>query len=727
MPISSKKTMEYIRSNPGRSFTVAVIRELHAAHAKKKKQPPLTDADIRIIEATLAALAGAGLLVAKRGKYVLAGSLDFNAPLEDESRTAYRVYCNGVPVIIRRELARNAAPGDEVRAELLDLKKGVFYARVKKVTRKLKPVRYGIVEKCEGRFAEIKIPSADEPLLCRARTDRRLREGTLVQLEMSGQRLGGKPECIIIAEIDESDESHDFPRIVSNHSLPGPFDAAIEQTDFAALVSPAEMRHRKDFRDLFTVTIDGDTAKDFDDALSLEKTRTGMKLYVHIADVSAYVTPRSRIDTEARRRGTSYYLGNRVIPMLPEGLSNELCSLKENTDRLALTAVLTYAKNGELKDAAFTRSVIRVDKRLTYRIAHEVLTENRSHPHYQFLLDLKTLADTVKQKRLARGRIDLNLTDSELVYHEGTFTDVAFSDRYLSHSIIEECMLSANEAVAKALREADMPALYRVHEKMSDENVISLARFLRSISMGISQSTATPLGVNIQKVVERVAGLPQEKVINYVILRSMMQAFYGPAPEGHFGLGFEDYTHFTSPIRRYPDLIVHRCLKALIDQHEPPYPIAELGAIGEESSRLERTAQRAERDLFKLKSARVMKRFPGEEFDGIISGISRHGLYVILKERPVEGMIPFRNMADDFYDVNEETHTATGRRTGRTFSLGDALTVRVTRADVVYMQIDFELAGATLPKQHARTTGKQSGVNAKKPYRNQSRNPRRKR
>jgi ribonuclease R len=290
------------------------------------------------------------------------------------------------------------------------------------------------------------------------------------------------------------------------------------------------------------------------------------------------------------------------------------------------------------------------------------------------------------------------MTDYELLFEEDQFTDIITAPRYKSHFLIEEAMLSANEAVSKILRENQVPSLYRVHEPMSMEALSSLMTFLSTF--GVKLDTSKDLGNALQGAVEEVEGKPFSHVVSFVILRSMMQAFYGERPMGHFGLGFSDYTHFTSPIRRYPDLIVHRCLKSFIDGTEPPYTTEELAGIGLESSRLERIAQKAERDLFKLKACRIMESRIGEVSDGVISGLSKYGIYVTLKESPIEGMIPLRTVGDDFYVVSDDSFRAVGRSNGRTFTVGDTLTVRVVRSDVAMMQIDFELVETSRRKKH---------------------------
>jgi ribonuclease R len=286
--------------------------------------------------------------------------------------------------------------------------------------------------------------------------------------------------------------------------------------------------------------------------------------------------------------------------------------------------------------------------------------------------------------------VDLDLPDHELIYENQDMKDIVFAKRLRSHLIIEEFMLSANEVVSRALTENDIPALYRVHENISDEKMQSLSNFLRTL--GITLKAKTNIGVALQRVIDQVKGKEYEQVVNFIILKSFMQAYYGAEPLGHFGLGFLDYTHFTSPIRRYPDLIVHRCLKSLLDKNKPPYDTSVLEEIGEKSSEMERVAQNAERDLFKLISCRFMEDKVGEVFDAVISGIGRAGFFVALLDKPVEGMVPLRFLTDDYYLIKEDEYTVIGRKLGRRFRMGDRVRVRLKEVFYESMRIDFEVA-----------------------------------
>jgi len=292
--------------------------------------------------------------------------------------------------------------------------------------------------------------------------------------------------------------------------------------------------------------------------------------------------------------------------------------------------------------------------------------------------------------RMTRGRVDLNIPGEEIIYDAtGGTADLRFGTRLSSHRIIEEFMLSANEAASKTLREAGVPTLYRIHENIGEEKLTALAGFFRTI--GVKFDRARGIGLALQEVVDAVAGKGYEQVVNFIILRSFMQAFYGSEPVGHFGLGFRDYTHFTSPIRRYPDLVVHRCIKSLLEGAKPPYTLAALDAMGEKNSASERLAMKAERDFYKLKSCRLMAGQVGRSFDVVVSSVSKYGLNVALIDRPVEGMVPMWTMTDDYYLVNEDEFTIVGKRLGRRFRIGDRLRAVLTGADIETLRLDFAI------------------------------------
>jgi ribonuclease R len=698
MPLSSKKIIQTVNTFRDGQFSADdIIRALEEQSrsrfgGKKRAAPARSVKDIRLIHLTLADLGKAGYLSHAKKGYVINQSFPREGKLT-VSKSSSTVSADGIDIIVRNEDLGSARDSDTVTVIITDCRKAALFGEVDKVISKSREIFFATVEtKTKGLiiYRLMDIPGENFAALQRqAEDDTEQNEGDFASVRLVGRMIQGRQECALVERFAAASGKHDVDRIILRHNLPGEHKTYPDLiTDIQALPE-SEKAKRKDYRKLLTVTIDGEYAKDFDDAVSFRKDGSRNILYVHIADVSAFVAKGSTLDREAERRGTSYYLGNRVVPMLPETLSNNLCSLRPDEDRLTLSAELTYDKEGNLVNSYFTRGIIRSDKRMTYAMTHELIEHPEENAISDMINEIYAFMMVLKKKRLARGRVDLQMQDYELLFEDGEFRDIVTAKRYRSHYLVEEAMLSANEAVSKVLREKQIPALYRVHEPMSMESLANLMTFLATF--GVKIDKRKELGNSLQSAVEEVEGKPFAHVVSFVILRSMMQAFYGENPMGHFGLGFRDYTHFTSPIRRYPDLIVHRCLKSLIDGTEAPYTNEELAAIGLESSRLERIAQKAERDLFKLKSCRIMAERVGDVTDGIISGLSKYGIYVTLKDSPMEGMIPLRTVNDDFYVVSEDSFRAAGRRNGRTFTIGDTVTIRVVRADIVTMQIDFEL------------------------------------
>lgn len=690
MPISAKKIIEILKKNPKESFSAGKIAALHKKMSRSKKFTPLSASDMNLIPLTLDHLLSCGFLIKTNSSYKI--NSEFNPVMEihEKTKRECRGFIGKNAIVIRKEECRGAEIGDTVTFSITDIKKSVIFAVVIKVRRKKESLKYGIVTRIKKGLIYSRLSSGEDPVITVSRSSLKFSEDDIVLVSLKRTLIAGYTESDIISKIDPQDQSHDIPRVCSFHSLPENYTDFKSKHEFASKITDSDLKSRKDFRKLFTVTIDGETAKDFDDAVSLEKKFTENVLFVHIADVSAYIDVNSPLDNSAMKRGTSYYLGNKVIPMLPEVISNDLCSLKTGEDKLTLTAVLTYNKKNELKKYEFVKSIIRVDKRLTYKSASQILSSGEKNEETSLLNNLHKLTVQLKKNRMKNGRIDMNLSDSELVYHEGAFTDIIFSERLPAHMIIEESMLSANSAAAHLLKTKKIPALYRVHEKTSTEKLYQIKKFMASFNINFRFENES-LGTAIQSVLDKVKDLPHEHVINFIVLKSMMQAAYTEKPEGHFGLGFEDYTHFTSPIRRYPDLIVHRAIKSYIEKKPYPYTEKKLSEIGEQSSKLERIAQKAERDLFKLKSSRLMQNKIGQEFEGIISGISKFGIYVLLNTKPVEGMAPFKNMRDDYYRFNEEDFCATGDRTGKKYTIGDKIKVKLIKSDPVLMRIDFDI------------------------------------
>ncbi len=700
MPLSSKKVLEHLSSRKGKYTRRDVVNHFMDARkrreeAKKSKRRRRSSAssprkDIDVINKTIDACLASGFLrIEKNG--LRTHAFHVTGPFSTRKGGEGMVTGpDGLQVMIPRKERGSAGNNDIVHVTVYDYRRGEFHGTMDEIiARNQTPVITRITGvDDQAAYLEPLEKGSDVPFAAPL-DGRKVHVGDMAVVVPEKGSYKKHPGCRITTTFSPDDESHDFERICVKHDLPSPPSRPEDLPSIEKLLKDTTVQ-RKDYRDEFTITIDGETAKDFDDALSLKKEKNIRTLSVHIADVSTFIPAGSRADREALERGNSYYIGNQVIPMFHEVLSNDLCSLREGEDRLTMSVEIDYDSKGKELDARFFRGVIRVDKRLTYEHADAILQDTGNSSQKKLLAELDKLTNVLKEKRLGSGRIDLNLTDIEIKYKGDRVTDAEHARRLRSHSIIEECMLSANTVAARRLKEADIPTLYRNHEPIESDSLSEMKQVLRlfRISAGRTDSPS----IFIQKVLEKIRGKDVEEVVNYLILRSMMQAFYGVEPLGHFGLGFQDYTHFTSPIRRYSDLVVHRCLKSLIDGTDHPYSSAELVEIGERTSNRERLAMRAERDMIKLKSCRLMKDRISEVFDAMVTGVSRSGFFVTLRETPVEGMVPLRNLEDDYYHVLEDSYTVVGRRHGRRFRIGDRVEVRLAEVDPLLMRIDFSLA-----------------------------------
>jgi ribonuclease R len=503
--------------------------------------------------------------------------------------------------------------------------------------------------------------------------------------------------------------------VIHTYGLPleFPLEVAAAARRIPAVVPPEAIRDRLDLRPLPIVTIDGETARDFDDAILVESLGTGFLLTVAVADVAYYVPAGSPVDLEARARGTSVYFPDRVVPMLPEELSNGICSLKPGEDRLARSVRVEFDAKGRLLAAAFHLAVMRSAARLTYTEVRQALVDRdpgvrlRLGPVLDSLQRAETLAKLLAERRRQRGAIDFDLPEAEILLDvEGKPEDIVRTERTIANQIIEEFMLVANEAVARELARRRLPLLYRVHEPPTDESVRELARFVEGFGLRLDthEGRATPKA--FQSVLAQAAGRPEARLLQTVLLRSMQQARYSAEPLGHFGLATDCYTHFTSPIRRYPDLVVHRLLDvALRGGGALPQDAT---AIAEESSRRERVAMDAEREIVQLKKIQFMQDKVGQTYDGFISGVVPFGFFVELAEVFVEGLVHVSTIGDDFYEHLERQHLLRGRRTRRMFRVGDAVRVDVASVSIERRQVDFVLTGAAQEPTTWRKRGRRS-------------------
>ncbi len=475
--------------------------------------------------------------------------------------------------------------------------------------------------------------------------------------------------------------------------------------------SPA-LRERLDLRALPLVTIDGETARDFDDAVAvLDGPAGGTRLLVAIADVAHYVPRGSALDHEARARGTSVYFPDRVIPMLPEALSNGICSLNPDVDRLVQAVLLDCDRRGEVLGAAFFPGLMRSRARLTYTEVRQIVGDGdlRVRRQYADLVDdlerMAALGEQMAVLRRRRGSIDLDLPEAEIVLDlTGRPEDIVRAERNAAHRLIESFMLAANEAVAHYLTVRHRPVPYRIHEPPAEDAVRELARFLEGFGLRLAVGEGEVRPSAFQRVLERVAGRPEERLVHTLVLRSMTQARYAPANAGHFGLAAPCYTHFTSPIRRYPDLVLHRILAAHLrgDDRTIGAVSGDLAAITEESSKRERIAMEAEREVVQLKKVQFMQDKVGESFDGFVSGVASFGLFVELERWFVDGLVHVATLADDRYELIEHQHRLVGRRRGRAFRVGDPVRVRIASVSIERKQIDLVLDEDVPPAKRRR-------------------------
>ena len=533
-------------------------------------------------------------------------------------------------------------------------------------------------------------------------------DGHKVVVKLTGYGDARKsPEGVVTEIIGHiNDPGVDIMSIVKGYGLNVEFPEKVMNRvkNVADFVSEADMAGREDLREVLMVTIDGEDAKDLDDAVSLTMNGEDYELGVHIADVSNYVQENSALDREAKERGTSVYLVDRVIPMLPHRLSNGICSLNAGEDRLALSVIMTFDRNAKLKDYRIVESVINVNHRMNYTSVNRIIALEDETERALFPVDTVDMLDKMYElSRLLRdrrhkcGAIDFDFPESKVVLDtEGHPVDIVLRERNAATKLIEDFMLAANETVAAHYFWQEIPFVYRTHETPDSEKIERLAAFINNFGFHIHSTGDTIHPKEIQKLMDEIEGSDQQYMIARVTLRSMKQAKYGTECLGHFGLAAKYYCHFTSPIRRYPDLQIHRIIKDCIRNRMNDNRLAHyeeiLPGVSELSSKRERRAEEAERETLKLKKVQYMENHMGEEFDGVISSITEWGMYVEL-QNTVEGMVRLDSLRDDHYEYDDMTYSLKGIRHGRIFRLGESVRIRVTDIDLFMRTLDFEIVG----------------------------------
>ena len=547
-----------------------------------------------------------------------------------------------------------------------------------------------------------------------AAEDRRIHQDILIA---PGQDMQAKPGQVVMVQLIEQPSAYAKPigkvtEILGNYADPGmEIEIALRKHNLPHLFSPAaikqaeayprqvqaqDYRGRRDLRDLPLITIDGETARDFDDAVFCEPQGKGWRLVVAIADVSFYVRPQDALDKDAYERGNSVYFPRRVIPMLPEALSNGLCSLNPQVERLCMVCDMQIDPMGQVKRYEFYPSVMNSKARMTYTQVHEILTQPEGAlaqeyawlvPHLQHLNHFFRLSLKLREQR---GAIEFESQETLMIFNEqGKIERIVPSVRNDAHRLIEECMLAANVCAADFLQTHQQPALYRVHEGPTPEKLEVLRTFMGEVGFTVGGGD-NPQAKDYQKLLSRVKDRPDAGLLQTVMLRSMQQAVYSPDNVGHFGLAYEAYTHFTSPIRRYPDLLVHRAIKAVLDGKQ--YQAGNWHELGQHCSMTERRADDATRDVNNWLKCFYMQDKLGEEFDGTVAGVTSFGLFVALDDLMIEGLLHVTELGNDYFEYDKMRHEMRGERSGAKYRLGDRLRVKVSRVDLETSRIDFVLA-----------------------------------
>ena len=598
------------------------------------------------------------------------------------------------PVEIPPRSLEGARSGDEVEVSTRRRKDGRRFGRVtrivKRAVKKILGVHLG------GRPGEVQPFDPGFRVPIPVSGGKRAKRRDVVEMELRGE--SGRI-LDVLGALD--DPGMDVKVVARKHRLAESFPPEVLEAaeKLPSRVPPAEKKRRERFDDPAPITIDGETAKDFDDAIAVvELPRGGFRLWVHIADVGHFVEPDGVIDLEARKRGTSVYFPGRVLPMLPPTISDDLCSLRPGVDRLVQTAIIDLDTDGEPKQVRFADGVIRSAARLTYtQVAAVIDGDKRAKGVPTKVVPMLKILDrmrrTLEARRRERGSVDFDLPSPTILLDvEGAVTGIQVEPRNHAHRLIEECMLIANEAVAAHLEKKEWPCVYRIHESPDDDKVELLERFVASFGLQLKPRGKPLKPPHIRDLIEAVDGRAEQPVIAQMTLRSMKQAVYTPYNEGHFGLASETYCHFTSPIRRYPDLLVHRFLRAqrrreALDEEL----ISNLETIAKECTTLEKTAEAAEREVVSWKKVELIRDRVGERFDGVVTGVANFGLFVQLNDNQVEGMIRVEQLGDERFRFDAGSQTLTGSKSGIVWRLGQSLRVEVTRVDRIRQRVDFDL------------------------------------
>ncbi|MEM1111656.1 MAG: ribonuclease R [Pseudomonadota bacterium] len=733
-PHAAREASRYDKPIPSREFILDLLTQAGEPlqHAQIARELKLNDhEDVEALRKRLRAMERDGqLMLNRRGAYGLVDRLHLVHCRIQGHRDGYGF---GIPVDGSEDIYLNARQmnfvfdGDEALVNVTgEDRRGRLEGKVVEVLEREEGRRLvGRYQEESGiGFLVPDNPRISQHILIPPKDKAGAGNGQIVTAEITHyptRQLGAKGRVIEILG-DHLDPGLEIDVAIRSHDIPYEWPEAVlaEAASLEDEPLDADKRHRADLRELGFVTIDGEDARDFDDAVYCEKRRSGWRLWVAIADVSHYVRPGAPLDEEADKRGNSVYFPERVVPMLPEALSNGLCSLKPAVDRLAMVCEMELSKAGSLTGYHFYEAVIHSHARLTYTQVGEVL-ETGKHPEVDKgrVPDLKRLHSLYKVLRAARdtrGAIDFETVETRIIFDaQRKIEAIVPVQRNDAHKLIEECMLCANVAAARFFEESGLPALYRVHDGPSEERLENLRTFLGELGLNLGGGDS-PTPEHYQALMADVEAREDTSVIQTMMLRSLSQAVYHPENRGHFGLHYPAYAHFTSPIRRYPDLLVHRGLRALIrseadasgvrriDGAQPipreriyPYDIARMAALGEHCSMTERRADDATREVQAWLKCEYLQYHVGDEFDGVIAAVTSFGLFVELKDLYIEGLVHISALPGDYYNFDHAHQRLVGERSGRVYGLGAAVRVQVARVDLDDKKIDLELLDASAP------------------------------